>query len=301
MDKLYAAAVGDDGEARVARPNAQIFVAFAPGVVLGVYLAAEHRQEPPRAHTSGTPRVGLRLQPGGLDALEQRLREIRLRCLQPPWRTEGLTCARGRRSTSKTRGATSSSAPNSAGALLGPHHASPDGRREPHMPFTLIELRILADLADGRTLASIAADVGLGRPGGQQAGARRRAQSGLTLARAAGAAAVPHAAGFELARAAQGVLGRERAFEQTLADLRAGRAGPLRLLATSTTGNYVLPTVIGEFLQIVPDAQVELRLLPPGAIRDMIIREPMTWLSSAPRRARCNHRSYSSNPCTTRS
>ena len=57
--------------------------------MLGVYLAAEHRQEPPRAQYVGTPRVGLRLEPGGLDALERRLREIRLRCLQPPWRTEG--------------------------------------------------------------------------------------------------------------------------------------------------------------------------------------------------------------------
>jgi hypothetical protein len=80
-DKLYTAARGDDDQSRVARANPQLFVRFAPGVVLGVYLALEHRQEPPREQFVGTPRIGFHLRPGGLEALERRCREIGLRCL----------------------------------------------------------------------------------------------------------------------------------------------------------------------------------------------------------------------------
>ena len=44
---------------RVARPNMQLFVAFGDGV-LGLVLAAEHRQEPPEEVLKGTPRLILR-------------------------------------------------------------------------------------------------------------------------------------------------------------------------------------------------------------------------------------------------
>jgi catechol 2,3-dioxygenase-like lactoylglutathione lyase family enzyme len=68
-----------EDRARVARPNAHIFVALGPDVVLGVYLATEHRQEPPRAQFRGTPRIGLRVRPDGLEEVARRLREMRLR------------------------------------------------------------------------------------------------------------------------------------------------------------------------------------------------------------------------------
>jgi catechol 2,3-dioxygenase-like lactoylglutathione lyase family enzyme len=80
-DSLYNAAMSDDNQARVARANPHFFVRFAPDIVLGVYLATEHRQEPPREQFVGTPRIGFRLRPGGLEALEQRCQEVRLRCL----------------------------------------------------------------------------------------------------------------------------------------------------------------------------------------------------------------------------
>ncbi|HEX6511482.1 MAG TPA: VOC family protein [Chloroflexota bacterium] len=76
-DKLYSATINPEG--RVARPNAHIFVTLGPGVVIGLYLAAEHRQEPPLDQFAGTPRICL--QTSHLDELEQRLREVRLRCL----------------------------------------------------------------------------------------------------------------------------------------------------------------------------------------------------------------------------
>ncbi len=76
-DKLYSATINPDRQ--VARPNAHIFVTLGPDAVIGVYLATEHRQEPPPDQFSGTPRIALRAP--RLDELEQRLCEIRLRCL----------------------------------------------------------------------------------------------------------------------------------------------------------------------------------------------------------------------------
>ena len=44
---------------RIPRPNTQLFVRIGEGV-LGVYLATQHRQEPPEEQIVGTPRIGLR-------------------------------------------------------------------------------------------------------------------------------------------------------------------------------------------------------------------------------------------------
>jgi catechol 2,3-dioxygenase-like lactoylglutathione lyase family enzyme len=78
-DKRYTSI---EGQARVPRPNPHFFVAFVPGVVLGVYLATEHRQEPPPDQFVGTPRVAFRVGRGRFRELQQRLGEVRLRCMR---------------------------------------------------------------------------------------------------------------------------------------------------------------------------------------------------------------------------
>lgn len=83
-DTLYT---GD--RARVPRPTAQLYVQFAPGVTLAIYLATEHRAEPPRGQFWGTPATSFLVQAGGLGELEYRLRSIRLRCMEPSPRTGG--------------------------------------------------------------------------------------------------------------------------------------------------------------------------------------------------------------------
>jgi catechol 2,3-dioxygenase-like lactoylglutathione lyase family enzyme len=70
-----------DGQARVPRPNAQVFVTLARGVTLVVYLATQHVQEPPPNVFVGTPRVRFRLSADGLPELERRFQTLRLRCL----------------------------------------------------------------------------------------------------------------------------------------------------------------------------------------------------------------------------
>jgi hypothetical protein len=44
---------------RLPRPNTHFFVRLGDQV-LGIYLATEHRQEPPEEQVVGTPRVGFR-------------------------------------------------------------------------------------------------------------------------------------------------------------------------------------------------------------------------------------------------
>lgn len=76
-DKLYTHAW--EGQDRVARPNAQLFVAFGTGVVLGIYIALEHRQEPRTEEFDGTPRTTFRAAPGRFDEIRTRLDTLRLR------------------------------------------------------------------------------------------------------------------------------------------------------------------------------------------------------------------------------
>jgi len=90
-DKLYSATI--DPDRHVARPNAHIFVTLGPDTVVGVYLATEHRQEPPLDQFVGTPRICLRT--SRLAELEERLRDIRLRCLQDSPQTGGPFERRG--------------------------------------------------------------------------------------------------------------------------------------------------------------------------------------------------------------
>ncbi len=78
-----------DTRPRVPRPNAQLYFRLGPGVAFAVYLAPEHRQEPPPRVFRGTPRIAFRVPRGRLDELAERLRSIRLRCMWPSPTTGG--------------------------------------------------------------------------------------------------------------------------------------------------------------------------------------------------------------------
>ena len=83
-EKLYT-----DDQARVPRPTGQAFLRLGPGVTFGVYLALEHRQEPPRKTFRGTPHSAFWIRLGKLDELEGRLKHIRLRAMEPSDRFAG--------------------------------------------------------------------------------------------------------------------------------------------------------------------------------------------------------------------
>ncbi len=62
---------------RIPRPNPQLFLRVGDGI-LGVYLANQHRQEPPEKQIVGTPRIALRVSRGALDETVKLLKERRL-------------------------------------------------------------------------------------------------------------------------------------------------------------------------------------------------------------------------------
>jgi catechol-2,3-dioxygenase len=61
---------------RLPRPNTQLFLRVGDGI-LGVYLATQHRQEPPEDQIIGTPRIGFRASREALDKTVKLLKERR--------------------------------------------------------------------------------------------------------------------------------------------------------------------------------------------------------------------------------
>jgi hypothetical protein len=78
-DKRYTTI---EGQARLPRPNTQLFVTLAEGVTVTVSLANEHRQEPPRDLWRGTPRTIFATDAPALAEIARRFREVHLRCLR---------------------------------------------------------------------------------------------------------------------------------------------------------------------------------------------------------------------------
>ena len=61
---------------RIPRPNTQLFTRVGD-TILGIYLATQHRQEPPEKQIVGTPRIGFRTDRDRLDEIAKLLTERR--------------------------------------------------------------------------------------------------------------------------------------------------------------------------------------------------------------------------------
>ena len=61
---------------RIPRPNTHFFLRVGDGV-LGIYLATQHRQEPPEKQIVGAPRIGLWVSRSTLDETLKLLKERR--------------------------------------------------------------------------------------------------------------------------------------------------------------------------------------------------------------------------------
>lgn len=130
------------------------------------------------------------------------------------------------------------------------------------MRFSRADIEILAALGQGLTLAAIAEQLHIGPPAVSKALRELERKCRLDI--------VDHGpnrlrltpTGQELSALAQELIQRVGAFEQFVESVEAGNAGPIRLLAVSTPGNYVLPEVISEFYREHPRAKVELTIVP---------------------------------------
>jgi LysR family transcriptional regulator, low CO2-responsive transcriptional regulator len=126
------------------------------------------------------------------------------------------------------------------------------------MLFTATDLRILARLNDGLTQAEVGAELRLEQASISRILHAAERRSGLQLLQPDGRRVRLTSVGRELAEMGERALRHLRGLDRFAESLRAGRAGSVRIIASSTPGSYLLPGIVARFLQNNPDARIEL-------------------------------------------
>lgn len=138
--------------------------------------------------------------------------------------------------------------------------------------FSPTDLKILISLGAGKTQAEIGAELHLEQPAISKLVRAAENRAGLPLVRQEGRRLSLTSAGRELAREAVTILAQFDRLDRVLTALRDGSAGPVRIIASSTPGSYVLPALIGEFLRSVPGAKVDLEVVPVNQLWEVFLQ-----------------------------
>jgi DNA-binding transcriptional LysR family regulator len=131
--------------------------------------------------------------------------------------------------------------------------------------FTTTELRVLAGLLAGQTVAQIGEELLLSHPSVSKTLRTAQQRAGFPLAEQRGRRLRLTADGTRVALAAQQVLAELGQLDRLTAGVRAGDSGGLRVVATRTVCDYVLPPVIGALLSEVADVDLRITAAAPGA------------------------------------
>lgn len=131
--------------------------------------------------------------------------------------------------------------------------------------FTTTELRVLVGVLNGKTISQIADELLLSHPSISKTLRAAQHRAGFPLVEQRGRRLRLTADGTRIAIAAQEVLVELNQLDRLTAEVRAGASGGLRVVATSTICNYVLPPVIGKLLGVTEDVDVRIQAVPPGA------------------------------------
>jgi len=131
--------------------------------------------------------------------------------------------------------------------------------------FSTTELRVLVGLLDGKTIAQIADELLLTHPSVSKTLRSAQRRAGFPLTEQRGRRLRLTADGTRVAVAAQQALVELGQLDRLAAEVRAGASGGLRVVATATICNYVLPPVIGGLLGEVADADLRIQAAPSGA------------------------------------
>jgi DNA-binding transcriptional LysR family regulator len=145
--------------------------------------------------------------------------------------------------------------------------------RTPGPLLSLAELRVLIGLARGKTLAAIGAELYLTQPSISKIVRSAEQKAGLDLVTRRGRRIRLTSTGAEVARAAQPIVLYFDELQVLLGNLREGRGGPLRLVATPSVANYILADLIGEFIESFADVDLSLRIVTPEDIWDVFIND----------------------------
>jgi DNA-binding transcriptional LysR family regulator len=132
--------------------------------------------------------------------------------------------------------------------------------------LSLVDLQIVVGLAAGKTQAQIGEELNLEQPAISKLLKAAESRTGLHLVEQHGRRLGLSAAGGELAKAAAQTLGAFEDVRRLSLDLRSGDAGPVRVMTSTTPGNYVLPALVSSFLAECPRAEVQLHISPNSTL-----------------------------------
>ena len=126
------------------------------------------------------------------------------------------------------------------------------------MLFDPVDLELLARLDAGHTQAEIGAAMRIDQSAVSKLLRAAEARSGLQLLERDGRRVTLSSTGRELAGKGSVALRQLRTLDEYASALRAGRAGSVRVLASSTPGSYLLPAPIARFMRAFPNSRVDL-------------------------------------------
>jgi LysR family transcriptional regulator, low CO2-responsive transcriptional regulator len=132
--------------------------------------------------------------------------------------------------------------------------------------LSVAELTILRGLALGKTQAEIGEELHLEQSTISKTIKGIEERIGLAVAIVDGRRLKLNAAGNELAAAAERVLAAFDGLDAFARELKAGRAGSVRFITSSTPGSYVLPSIVAEFLRTHPQVSVDMEILPVSVL-----------------------------------
>ncbi|MCA1645036.1 MAG: hypothetical protein LC797_06040 [Chloroflexi bacterium] len=130
------------------------------------------------------------------------------------------------------------------------------------MQFSLTELRVLAGLAQGLTVSEIGERLSMGHSSVSKALHVAETRAGFAIVEQRGRRIFLTSAGLVLAGRAQRIVQDVDDINQLADGMRAGIQGLIRIVASATPADYLLPPIIGEFIRKYPDVRVVLRVSP---------------------------------------
>lgn len=132
--------------------------------------------------------------------------------------------------------------------------------------LSVAELTIVRGLARGKTQAEIGEELHLEQSTISKTIKGIEDRIGLAIATVNGRRLRLSAAGTELAAAAERVLAAFDELDVFARELKAGRAGSVRFITSSTPGSYVLPRIVAEFLRTRERVSVDMEIMPVSGL-----------------------------------
>jgi DNA-binding transcriptional LysR family regulator len=138
------------------------------------------------------------------------------------------------------------------------------------VPFSLVELQLLTGLSEGKTLSEIGRELHFSQPALSKALRSAEARLDLPLVEHRGRRLQLTAAGAELGRMARVALAQLRGLDGLVRELQSGQKGALRIAATMTPADYVLPAALVEFRDLYPNVDLSVRTVAAGDWRVLV-------------------------------